>query len=93
MCSGQVRVTSHTGGLQKSLSQLAGSWHGYLKLSLPQNAKVRGNTSNIIAHLNNFKSLCISYKPTFPNSKLTILFDKSSGKNCNNPKNHQAIQP
>jgi hypothetical protein len=58
MCSGQVLVTSHIGGLQKSLSQFAGSWQGYLKLSLPQNAKVSGNNSKIIAHLNSFKSLC-----------------------------------
>jgi hypothetical protein len=92
ICSGQVLVTSHIGTLQKSLSQFVGSWQGYLKLSLPKNAKATGMDSKTIAHLNSFKSLCI-YKPTFPSNKLTILFDKSSGKNFKKPKNQSATQP
>jgi hypothetical protein len=92
ICSGQVLVTSHTGGLQKSLSQFAGSWQGYRKLSLPQNASVSGNISISIAHLNSFKSLCI-YKPIFDNSKLTILSDRSSGKNFKNPRKYTATIP
>jgi hypothetical protein len=69
-----------------------GSWQGYLKLSLPKNAKANGIDSKSIAHLNSFKSLCI-YSPIFPNSKATILSDRSSGKNFKKPKKYRATHP
>jgi hypothetical protein len=56
MCSGHVLVTSQSGILQKSLSQFAGSWQGYLNLSFPVNANMIGKDKRIIKAINNFLS-------------------------------------
>jgi hypothetical protein len=55
-------------------------------------AKATGIESKSIAHLNSFMSLCI-YSPIFPNSKATILSDRSSGKNFKKPKKYSATHP